>query len=471
MSALDALLSDKPVRALETARYLDSLDPLQDCRQHYAIPSKDTITGSSDKDPSDCVYLCGNSLGLMPKNVSKVVSEELEIWSSRAVLGHFDHPLDRPWMYIGDKTSEALGEIVGAKPSEVIAMGTLTSNLHLLLSSFYTPTATRYKILYEEKAFGSDQYAFASQVIHHGLDPAEALRALVPRTGEYTLRIEDILKVIEQEGDTIAVSMLAGVQYYTGQCFQMEPITRAAQAKGCLVGWDLAHAVGNVPLRLHKWNVDFAAWCSYKYLNAGPGAIAGLYVHERHADPATRPRLSGWWGHDASSRFKMLPWSQFSAMPGAAGFQLSNPSVLDMAALIAALDARQTAARDGQTASAILQQKSRLLTAYLAKTARASSWYLEDEAQDRIGFSIITPDDPEQRGAQLSFIFLPSARGVMEHVMHSLVKQYGIIGDERRPDVIRLSPVPSYNTYRDVLQTVMAIDAILADYARSQANV
>ncbi|OCB84240.1 kynureninase [Sanghuangporus baumii] len=444
-------------------------------RAEFALPTNRAVGGSK-------VALDKRAL---PKRAQKIVHEEINVWATRAVEGHFDHPFERPWVSITDHVNPLLAELVGAKENEVACMGSLTSNLHLLMNTFYKPTAIRYKILCETKAFPSDWYAFTSQAEVHGLDPATAILEISPRPGEYTLRKEDILSVIAREGHEIALVLFSGVQYYTGQYFPMEDITRAAKQKGCICGWDLAHAVGNVPVQLHDWDVDFAVWCSYKYLNAGPGAIAGLFIHEKWAD-VEKPRLAGWWGHDPNTRFAMPPL--FSPIRGAQGFQQSNPDVLSVAALLGSLQVFRQAGM-----MPALRRRSLHLTGRLMDLLMKSKWYVQPqdvrrrygaqaeaslEGKDEtpkgradsdnggngksLGFTIITPLDPEARGAQLSLGILPPGKGLMQHVSEGL-KSHGVIGDERKPDVIRLSPAPLYNTIEDCEQAAQALDYVFDD--------
>ncbi|MGB8541524.1 MAG: kynureninase [Candidatus Acidiferrales bacterium] len=399
--------------AAQTAR-----DPLLGFRERFHIPKM-----SND---SDCVYLCGHSLGLQPKSLREYVEQELEDWARLGVEAHFQ--ARNPWMPYHEILSEPISRLVGALPVEVVAMNSLTVNLHLMMVSFYRPAAKRNKILIESIAFPSDQYAVKSQIRYHGYDPAEALVELRPRPGETWIRIEDIEELLEREGEKIALIMLGGVNYYSGQAFDFGRITEAGHAKGCVVGFDMAHAAGNLLLKLHDWDIDFAVWCSYKYLNAGPGAIAGCFVHERHARNFQLPRFAGWWGHDKENRFRMPP--DFDAIPGAEGWQLSNPSILSAAALRASLDIFDEATMPR------LRAKSELLTGYLE--------FLLDQASSK-SFSIITPRDRAHRGAQLSLRVGKNGRAVYDALARA-----GIICDWREPDVMRVAPVPLYNTFLDV---------------------
>ncbi|KAF8628472.1 hypothetical protein AX15_003983 [Amanita polypyramis BW_CC] len=338
-------------------------------------------------------------------------------------------------------------------------MGTLTANLHLTMDSFYKPTPQRFKILCETKAFPSDQYAFASQVLAHGLDPTMAVLEVSPREGESTLREEDVLDIITKEGQSIALVLFSGVQYYTGQWFPIKSITEAARAQGCICGWDLAHAVGNVPLSLHDWGVDFAVWCSYKYLNSGPGGIAGLFIHERWNN-ILQTRHAGWWGHDMSTRFDMPP--NFSAIPGAQGFQQSNPCILSLASLLGSLQIFKEIGMMGP-----IRKRSLALTNSLDQSLRQSRYFYDTlssqgDAILKPGFTILTPSDPASRGAQLSLLLLPTGSGVMQKVFDYLTN-HGVIGDERKPDVIRFSPIPLYNTIRDCDQAVFHLNAAFAN--------
>lgn len=400
------------------ARILDEEDKLSHFRERFHIPRSE--------DGEEVLYLCGNSLGLQPRATKDALLKVLDKWAEQGVEGHFDEP--DPWYGYHEFLSEDLAKLVGAKPSEVVAMNSLTANLHLLMVSFYRPTKERYKIIIEGGAFPSDRYAVQSQAKAHGFDPAEAIVEVMPRDGEDNLRTEDILAAIEEAGDELALVLFGGVNYYTGQFFDLQALTRAGHGVGAKVGFDLAHAAGNVELKLHDWGPDFAAWCSYKYLNAGPGAVAGLFVHERHGNAPDLPRFAGWWGTDPKSRFQMGP--TFEPQKGAAGWQLSNAPILSMAALRASLDLFSEA-----TMSA-LREKSEKLTAYLLG--------LLEELPSR-DFQIITPTEPEARGCQVSIL----APGHGEELYGRLQKA-NVICDYRRPDVIRIAPVPLYNRFEDL---------------------
>ncbi|KAI0328557.1 kynureninase [Cubamyces sp. BRFM 1775] len=438
-----------------------SEDPLRKFREEFVIPTFRQMKASAvaaERADEPCTYLCGNSLGLLAKRSKKLVEEELEVWGTRAVEGHFDHPLGRSWMHIADTVHPYLADLVGAQESEVACMGTLTANLHLMLNAFYKPTAERCKILREAKAFPSDEYAMATQVSARGFNPDDAIIALTPRPGEHTLRTEDILSTIEREGSSIALVLFSGVQFYTGQRFAMKEITAAAKAQGCVCGWDLAHAVGNVPLSLHDWGVDFAVWCTYKYLNSGPGGIGGLFLHDRWADLPVRE--AGWWGHDPATRFDMPP--QFKAIRGAQGFQQSNPSVLATVSLLGAL---QVFSEAGGIRA--VRARSERLTGYLSALLQQSRFYAPpadafDTGRTALGVTVITPGSPEERGAQLSLVFLPTGRGVMPRVLKGLEAR-GVVGDSRKPDVIRLAPVALYNTFEDVERAVRVLEEVLEE--------
>jgi len=401
----------------EFARTADEQDSLRSYRQQFHIP---THKGK------ECIYLAGNSLGLQPRKVKEYIDEELADWAQMAVEGHFS--ARHPWLPYHENLTDMTARLVGARPIEVVVMNTLTVNLHLMMVSFYRPTPERYKVLVEKNAFPSDQYAVSSQVKFHGFDPAGAVVELAPRSSEMTLRSEDIVELIDREGDSIALVMLGNVNYLTGQAFDMAAITAAAHAKGCLVGFNLAHGAGNLKLNLHDWDVDFAVWCSYKYLNSGPGSLAGCFVHERHAYEFDLPRFAGWWGHNKQTRFVMGP--DFEPIAGAEGWQLSNPPIFPLAALRASLEVFDEATIDA------LRAKSVRLTGYL------------ESLLDRLppGYcTIITPRDPAQRGCQLSLRIKGEPRAVLEHL-----KQVGVICDFREPDIVRVAPTPLYNKFIEV---------------------
>ncbi|MFO0390121.1 MAG: kynureninase [Alphaproteobacteria bacterium] len=399
------------------AAEMDAADSLAKWRKEFFIPKT--------KDGKECIYLCGNSLGLQPRRVEKAVQQELTDWQNLGVEGHFH--AKHPWMPYHEFLTDKLAKLVGAKPIEVVAMNSLTVNLHLLMVSFYRPAKTRHKIIIEGGAFPSDQYAVASQIKFHGFDPKASLIELKPRAGERTLRSEDIEAVIEKEGDAVALIMLGGVNYYTGQLFDMERITKTGHKKGCIVGFDLAHAAGNVPLKLHDWDVDFACWCSYKYLNSGPGALAGAFVHEKHAT-AELPKFAGWWGHDKKTRFKMGP--DFHVTAGAEGWQLSNPPILSLAAVRASLEIFDEVGMEA------LRAKSLKLTGYL-------QFLLDSMKTD--AFTVMTPRDEKERGCQLSILMHKNGRTVFDKLTEA-----GVICDWREPDCIRVAPVPLYNSFGDV---------------------
>jgi kynureninase len=397
---------------------MDSSDALASVRNLFHFPKT--------KEGKEVIYLCGNSLGLQPKAVEDAVRQELEDWKNMGVEGHFH--ARHPWLPYHEFLTEQLANLVGAKPFEVVAMNGLTVNLHLMMVSFYRPTPKRHKIVIEANAFPSDRYAVASQIRYHGFDLASSLIEWQPRRGEITLHTEDLERLLAREGNDIALMLISAVNYYTGQFFDLERVTRAGRAKGCVVGWDLAHAAGNVPLRLHDWDVDFACWCSYKYLNGGPGSVAGCFVHERHADNPELPRFCGWWGHDKATRFNMGP--EFYPIPGAEGWQLSNPPILSLAAVKASLD---IFAEIGMKA---LREKSLKLTGYLEFLLDA----LRTDA-----FTILTPRDPNQRGCQLSIIMKENGRQIFEGLSRN-----GVVCDWREPNCIRIAPVPLYNRFSDV---------------------
>lgn len=404
--------------SLAFARNLDKKDPLKKFRKQFYIPK---VKGK------EAIYLCGNSLGLEPKSVKTFILEELRDWAALGVEGHLHGK--RPWLYYHHLTKKPLARLVGAKPSEVVAMNQLTVNLHLMLTTFYRPSTKRFKIIAEAGAFSSDQYAVESQIRLSGLDTKTALVELAPRPGEHHLHTEDIVAAIREHGSQVALVLFGGVQYYSGQFFNIKAITEAGHSTGAFVGFDLAHAIGNVPLRLHDDGVDFAVWCSYKYLNSGPGSIAGAFVHERHADGQLL-RMAGWWGHDEKNRFKMK--KGFHPMPGVDGWQLSNFPVLTGAAHLASLAIFEEA---GMKA---LRTKSLLLTGYLFDLLRA----IDPEEKK---FTMITPSDPSSRGCQISILMKQKGRKVFE-----TITRRGVIADWREPNVIRVAPIPLYNTFTDV---------------------
>jgi len=404
--------------SLSFARKMDRLDLLKKFRAQFHIPK---VNGKT------ALYFTGNSLGLQPKSTKKFIDQELTDWAKLGVEGHFH--AKRPWLYYHKFTKKALSQIVGAKPSEVVAMNQLTVNLHLMMVSFYRPTAKRYKLIVEAGAFPSDQYAFESQVKIHGLNPDEAIVELKPRDGEVTIRTEDILTTIKQHGDTVALVLIGAVQYYTGQFFDIKKITDTAHAVGAYAGFDCAHAVGNVELNLHKNNVDFAVWCSYKYLNSGAGGIAGAFVHERHTNN-TLPRFAGWWGHHEAERFQMK--KGFIPMPGVDGWQLSNFPVLSGAAHLASLEIFQAAGIKN------LRKKSIQLTGFLEAL-------LNDIDKNGKYFTVFTPKNSKERGCQLSIAVKYDGKKVF-----SKLTKAGVIADWREPGVIRVAPVPLYNTFEDV---------------------
>ncbi len=402
----------------EFAQKFDSQDPLRSYRDKFFIPRQ--------KNGDECIYLCGNSLGLQPKSVHSFIGQELQDWAELGLEGHFH--ARNPWIHYHEFLTKPMTPLVGAKPKEVVVMNTLTVNLHLMMVSFYQPTPERNKILIEFSAFPSDQYAVKSQMKFHGFDPKTTLIELKPKEGKAIIDWNDIENVMEAEGDSIALILIGGVNYYSGQLYDMKRITELGHSYGCKVGFDLAHAVGNVPLQLHDWELDFATWCTYKYLNAGPGSVGGCFVHEKYADRADLPRFAGWWGHDKQTRFQMKP--DFVPIKGAEGWQLSNPPILPLAAMRASLTIFEEAGMQN------LRQKSLLLTGYL-------EYLIEQINSDEI--SIITPRDPESRGCQLS---IQTKRNGKQ--LYNKLTAEGIICDWREPDVIRVAPVPLYNSFMDV---------------------
>jgi len=399
------------------AKALDERDPLAQYRERFHIPTK---------NGKQLVYLAGNSLGCQPKAVRDLIEQELEDWAELAVNAHFEGR--DPWKNYHEQFREPLARLVGAKPSEVVAMNSLTTNLHLLMVSFYRPTPSRYKIVIEDNAFPSDSYAVGSQVEFHGFAIDEAVIRLKPREGEHTLRTADVCELLEREGDSIALVMLGGVNYLTGQFMDMKTLTGVGREQGCVVGWDLAHAAGNVPMQLHDWGLDFAAWCNYKYINAGPGAIAGAFVHERHHD-TDRPRFAGWWGNDPVSRFKME--AEFIPEHIADAWQLSNPPILAMTPLKSIFD---------EIGMDRLREKSTQLTGYMESL-------ITQRLDGRV--EIITPMNPNERGSQLSLVVHGDVSGIRD-----MLESRGVVADFREPNVIRVAPVPMYVSYHDAWRFV-----------------
>ncbi len=397
---------------------MDANDPLGHFRDKFHIPLQ--------KDGTPFVYLCGNSLGLQPKSTKDSINQELLDWQNYGVEGHLQ--AKNPWLPYHEFLTNAMAEVVGAKPIEVVVMNTLTVNLHLMMVSFYRPKGKRNKILIEFDAFPSDKYAVESQLKFHGVDPAVGMIELKARDGEELIRAEDIERVIEEQGDEIALIMIGNTNYYTGQFFDMKRITELGHAKGCKVGFDCAHGAGNVDLQLHDSGADFAVWCSYKYMNSGPGSLAGCFVHERHAHDKELPRFAGWWGHNKETRFKMR--DGFDPIPGVESWQLSNPPILSMAAIKASLEIFQEAGIKN------LRKKADSLTGYL-------EYLVDDIGDDRI--KIISPRDIKQRGSQLSIQVKSADKSLFDKITEA-----GVIADWREPDVIRIAPTALYNSYEDV---------------------
>jgi kynureninase len=406
---------------LKAARLLDQKDELQQYRKMFHFPKH---------NGKNVLYFCGNSLGLQPKTIKKALLSELDQWSKYGVEGHFMGEM--PWLYYHKFLVSQSAALVGAKENEVVVMNTLTTNLHLMMVSFYRPTATRFKIIMEGGAFPSDQYAIESQVRFHGFDPEKAIIEVHPRAGEYTLRTSDIEKIIEENKESVALVMFGGVNYYTGQFFDLKTITEAGHRAGAKVGFDLAHTAGNLPLNLHDWEVDFAVWCSYKYLNSGPGGPSGVFIHEKHGKDATLPRFAGWWGHDESQRFQMK--KGFIPMEGASGWQLSNAQIFSCAAHKASLDIFQEIGMEK------LRQKSLLLTKALFDV-------FEKINTKKKCFDLITPQNEAERGCQVSVLTNENGRD-----LYNFLSENGVICDWREPNVIRFAPVPLYNSFEDIFR-------------------
>ncbi|WP_109851741.1 kynureninase [Aquimarina sp. AU58] len=415
--------------SLEYAKELDQKDKIAQYRDQFHIPK--------DNNGNDWIYMCGNSLGLQPKTTKKYIQQELEDWANYGVEGHFE--AKNPWMPYHEFLTDTMAKVVGAKPLEVVIMNTLTTNLHLLMVSFYQPNKTKYKIVIESDAFPSDRYAVESQLRFHGFDPKEGLVEWKPRPGEELLRLEDLETILDQQGDEIALLLIGGVNYYTGQYLDLKKIADLGHAKNCMVGIDLAHGVGNIQPELHESGVDFAAWCTYKYLNSGPGSLGGLFVHEKHAYNKDLKRFSGWWSHNKNTRFNMR--QEFDVMPGAEGYQLSNPPILSMAAIKASLDIFNAVGMDA------LREKSKALTAYF-------EFLINEIDTDRI--KIITPTNPEERGCQLS-IQVKNA----DKSLHQQLTDHHIITDWREPDVIRCAPTPLYNSFEDVYRMIEILKTLV----------
>ena len=407
----------------EFAQSLDAKDELRNYREEFYFPK---VNGKQ------VIYFTGNSLGLQPKRTKAYVDEVMNDWANLAVEGHFY--ADKPWWDYQERFAAPLSEIVGAKPSEVGVMNTLTVNLHLLMVSFYNPTPKKYKIICEEKAFPSDQYMFQSQVKFHGYDPKDAIVEIKRREGEANIRIEDILAKIDEVGSELALVLIGGVNYYTGQVFDMKTITAAGQKHGAYVGWDLAHAAGNIKLELHDWNVDFAAWCSYKYMNSGPGNASGFFVHEKHHNDKELKRFAGWYGHNKERRFKMEP--DFDPVHGADGWQVSNLPILSLAPYLASVEMFAEVGMDKLIA------KRNLITSYLEFILHEI-----DKELEGADFEILTPSNQEERGCQLSVYLHGQGRELFDRLMKN-----GVITDWREPNVIRLAPAPFYCSFEDMYE-------------------
>ncbi len=426
------------VNSLEHARKLDDSDPLKHFRNKFHHP---VIKGKK------VIYYAGNSLGLMPKSSKAALDIELDDWAALAVEGHFE--ATNPWYNYHQLLSPLMAEIIGAKESEVVCMNSLTTNLHLLFVSFYRPDQQRFKIISESRMFPSDRYMLETQVKFHGFDPDEAIIEVEPREGEFLIREDDILEVIEQNRNELALVFFGGVNYFTGQWFDLQKLTTAAHNAGALAGFDLAHAAGNMPMQLHDWDIDFAAWCSYKYLNSGAGNVAGVFIHEKHAENTDLPRFGGWWGHDKERRFLME--NHFQPMKGAEGWQLSNAPILGMAVKKASLE---IFAEAGMPA---LRKKSIKLTAYLEFIFRDIFEQLKKAGVANTKLKIISPTDPHSRGCQLSLKLIGADKSLFDSIVEK-----GIIADFREPDVIRMAPVPLYNSFEDIYRTGVILKALLS---------
>jgi len=415
--------------SLDYAKQLDQEDPISYLRNQFHIPR--------DKHGKEWLYFTGNSLGLQPKITSKYIEQELDDWANFGVEGHFE--AKNPWLSYHELLTDTMAKVVGAKPVEVVVMNTLTTNLHLLMVSFYQPSKTKYKIIIESDAFPSDRYAVQSQLSFHGFDPEEALIEWKPKEGKELLELEDLKSILDSQGDEVALLLIGGVNYYTGQYLDIKKIAELGHAKKCMVGIDLAHGAGNIQPNLHDSSIDFAAWCTYKYLNSGPGSLSGLFVHEKHAQRKDLPRFAGWWNHNKETRFNMR--QPFDVMEGAEGWQLSNPPILSMAAIKASLDIFEKVGMDA------LVKKSKKLTGFFE--------YLVNEiASDTI--KIITPTNPNERGCQLSLQVKNADKN-----LHKKLTENNIITDWREPDVIRCAPVPMYTSFEDVYHMVTILESLL----------
>lgn len=414
---------------LTFAKQMDQDDPLKEFRQEFHIPKQ--------KNGEEHIYLCGNSLGLQPKQTSAFIKQELDDWANLGVEGHTD--AQHPWMPYHEFLSESMAKIVGAKPSEVVVMNTLTTNLHLMMVSFYRPTSKKYKIVIEADAFPSDKYAVESQLKFHDIDPAEGLILWQPRKGENLCRLEDLEQIVEDNKGEIALFMIGNTNYYSGQFYDMQKITKLGHENGIVVGFDLAHGAGNIQPNLHEVGADFAVWCTYKYLNSGPGSLGGCFVHERHANNKELKRFVGWWGHNKHTRFNMR--KDFDPIPGAEGWQLSNPPILSMAAIRASLDVFERAGFEK------IREKSVKITGYL-------EFLLKELEGNQI--QILTPKNPTERGCQLSI----QVKNADKSLYDALTKK-GVIADWREPDVIRIAPAPLYNSYQDVYKFVQLLKELI----------
>ncbi|WP_158847399.1 kynureninase [Algibacter sp. L1A34] len=414
---------------LEFAKEQDQTDILKSYRTKFHLPK--------NKNGEALIYMTGNSLGLQPKSTKEYINQELEDWANLGVEGHFE--AKNPWLPYHEFLTESMANVVGAKPTEVIVMNTLTANLHFMMVSFYRPTKKRHKILIESDAFPSDKYAVESQLRHHGYNDKDGVVLWKPRKSEELLNYDDLEDILKTQGDEIALIMIGGINYYTGQFFDLKRIATLGHKYGCNVGFDCAHGAGNVELNLHDSGADFAVWCTYKYLNAGPGSLGGCFVHERHAHNKELNRFTGWWSHNKKTRFNMR--SEFDQLPGAEGWQLSNPPILSMAAIKASLDMFQ------EVGIGKLVEKSKKLTGYF-------EFLLKDLGEDTI--RIITPSSPDERGCQLSIQVKNANKS-----LHNKLTEAGVISDWREPDVIRCAPVPLYNSFEDIYRLVEKLKTIL----------